>query len=83
MGRIDFGPSYFGPSSLTLVRAGRKDYVFDQRTELGWQYQIAAFSRCVSEGRVESDIMPHVATLDVMRVIDEARSQLGVAYPGE
>jgi predicted dehydrogenase len=82
-GRIDFGPSYYGPSSLTLVRAGRKDYVFDQRTELGWQYQIAAFSRCVSEGRLESDIMPHAATLDVMRVMDEARAQLGVAYPGE
>lgn len=82
-GRIDFGPSYYGPSSLNLVRAGRKDYVFDQRTELGWQYQVAAFAWGVSEGRLESDIMPHAATLDVMRVMDEARVQLGVAFPGE
>jgi predicted dehydrogenase len=81
-GRIDFGPSYYKPTSFTLVRAGRKDYVFDQRTDLGWQYQAAEFARCVSEGRVESDVMPHSATVEVMRVMDEARSQLGVAYPG-
>lgn len=82
-GRIDFGPLYYRPTSLTLVRAGRRDYVFDPGTELGWQYQVAAFARCVDEGRIESDIMPHAATLEVLRVMDEARSQLGVGYPGE
>jgi predicted dehydrogenase len=82
-GRIDFGPSYYKPTSFTLVRSGRRDYVFDQKTDLGWQYQAAEFARCVGEGKVESDVMPHSATIEVMRVMDEARTQLGVAYPGE
>lgn len=83
LGRIDFGPGYFGPTNFTLVRAGRRDSTFEQRTPLGWQYQVAEVARCVAEGRLESDIMPHAATLEVLRVMDEARRQLGVAYPGE
>ena len=82
-GRIDFGPGYYGPASVTVTRAGRRDYVFDQNTPLGWQYQVAEVARCVAEGRKESDVMPLAATLDVMRVLDEARAQLGVRYPGE
>lgn len=82
-GRIDFGPEYYGPTHFTLTRNGRRDLVFTQRTPLGWQYQLAEVARCVAEGRLQSDVMPHQATLEVMRILDDARSQLGVSYPGE
>lgn len=82
-GRIDFGPEYYGPTSLTLTRAARRAYHFEQPLDLGWQFQVAAFARTVADGRPENEIMPHRATLEVMRVMDEARAQLGVTYPGE
>ncbi|MGC4175435.1 Gfo/Idh/MocA family protein [Demequina sp.] len=82
-GRIDFGHDYYGPAGFTMVRSGRRELVFSQRTELGWQYQVAEVARCVRAGALESEVMPLSATLDVMRVLDEARAQLGVVFPGE
>ena len=71
------------PTPFTLTRAGRRDHVFEQTTEMGWQYQVAEVARGVADGRLESDVMPHSATLEIMRVMDDARAQLGVTYPGE
>jgi predicted dehydrogenase len=82
-GRIDFGHDYYGPVGFTLVREGRRELTFTQGTELGWQYQVAEVARCVRSGATESEVMPHSATLEVMDVLDEARRQLGVVYPGE
>ena len=82
-GRIDCGHDYYGPTSFTLHRDGRRAFEFSQNTPLGWQYQVAEVARCVTEGRTESSVMPHSATLEVMDVMDEARRQLGVVYPGE
>lgn len=49
----------------------------------GFSYQAAEFARCLRSGRCESDRMSHAATLRVMSVMDEVRSQVGVRYPGE
>lgn len=82
-GRIDFGREWYGPAGFSLTRDGRKSLEFRQDVPLGWQYQVAEVARCLADGRTESAIMPHAATLDVMHVMDEARRQLGVVYPGE
>lgn len=82
-GRIDFGPEYYGPTHITLTRAGRREVRFEAPVQLGWQYQLAEVARCLAAGRTESAIMPHSATLEVMDVLDAARAQLGVVYPGE
>ena len=82
-GRIDFGHDYYGPTGFTMTRDGRRELAFRQSTELGWQYQVAEVARCARAGALESDTMPLDATIEVMEVLDEARRQLGVAYPGE
>ena len=56
---------------------------FTQTTAMGWQFQVAEVARCVRAGALESEVMSHSDTLEVMRVLDEARRQLGVVYPGE
>lgn len=82
-GRIDFGREYYAPTTFTLTRAGRRQLDFTAEVPLGWQYQVAEVARCVRAGATESAVMPHAATLEVMEVLDEARRQLGVVYPGE
>ena len=82
-GRIDFGHDYYGPTQFTLTRSGRRELVFTQSTQLGWQFQVAEVARCVRAGATESEVMPLDATLEVMEILDEARLQLGVRYPGE
>ena len=82
-GRIDFGHDYYGPAGFSLTRAGRRELVFRQATELGWQFQVAEVARCVSDGLLESEVMPLAATVEVMDVLDASRAQLGVVFPGE
>ena len=82
-GRIDFSHDYYGPASFTLTREGRRSFTCEPAVELGWQYQAAEVARCVAAGRIESTVMPHSATLEVMAILDQARHQLGVRYPGE
>ncbi len=56
---------------------------FDGRVPNGFQYEIAEMARLVAEGRHESERITWDASLAVMEVLDEARRQLGVVYPGE
>ncbi len=56
---------------------------FDGRVPNGFQFEIAEMARIVAEGRRESERITWDASLAVMDVLDEARRQLGVVYPGE
>ena len=40
-------------------------------------------NRCLREGKTESDVMPLDETLDIMRMMDEIREQIGLKYPME
>ena len=49
----------------------------------GFEHEIREVHRCLEAGLIESDLMPHAETLDVMRIMDALRSQWGMRYPGE
>ena len=40
-------------------------------------------ARCVADGKQESERMTWASSRAVMSVMDEARRQVGVRYPGE
>lgn len=37
----------------------------------------------IRAGLIESPLVPHAATLDVLRIMDECRRQMGLVYPFE
>ncbi len=47
----------------------------------GFQYEVQEVIRCLYNGKTESDILPHVASMDVVKIMDEVRSQLNIVYP--
>jgi predicted dehydrogenase len=49
----------------------------------GKNYEAEEVVRCLREGRVESKVMPLTDTVAVMRIMDDARKQFGLQYPGE
>ncbi len=49
----------------------------------GYEYQIEASGEAIRNGWTECPQMPHKATLDVMKVMDELRKQWGIRYPFE
>jgi predicted dehydrogenase len=47
----------------------------------GFQYEVDEVIKCLDKSRIESDILPHKASLEVVSIMDKVRSQLGIAYP--
>lgn len=82
-GRIEFAPRFFCARSFTLVRSPEVEpevveFAFEGT---GFHFEAAEVQRCLRAGLVESPLVPHAVTLEVMALLDRIRAQLGVAYP--
>lgn len=69
-------------------------YLFDNKSRLiesavipeeinGYEYEVREVQRCLENGEKESPFVPYYETLEVMRIMDECRSQWGMVYPQE
>ena len=47
----------------------------------GFQYEIEEVIKCLNEKKIESEILPHQASIDVVKIMDAVRKQLGIIYP--
>jgi predicted dehydrogenase len=80
-GRIELPPAFFAAREFVLHRDGAEPEVFQGPTEgRGYQHEAAEVQRCLREGLLESPLVPHAATLEVMRLLDQIRSEVGVSY---
>ena len=50
---------------------------------LGYHYEATAVMQALRDGRTEVPSLPHAATLEILELLDETRSQIGVRYPGD
>ena len=49
----------------------------------GYEYEFAEAARCIAQGKLEADSMPHADTIEVMELMDSLRKSWGVVYPQE
>lgn len=49
----------------------------------GYSYELREVTRCIQQGLTESPVMPLEDSLNVMRLFDGVRAQLGVSYPND
>lgn len=90
-GRIEIGYSFNGPADFEVVTLGDGNpaptsarHTHSGRVEgKGMRFQAEEAARCVSDGMLESPIMPHDLTLRVMRAMDEMRLQTGISYAAD
>lgn len=72
---------YHGANAVKLRRAdGRHETVRGDGSLLN---EFDKASAEIREGLTQSRFVPHQATLDVMKILDECRSQMGLVYPFE
>ncbi|WP_027660219.1 Gfo/Idh/MocA family protein [Salinispora fenicalii] len=80
-GRIDLSEPFFRPSSLTMHRnATAPETIHAEIIGNGYQDEAAEVQRCLAAGMLESPLLPHTATLEVMALLDRIRAQIGVDY---
>ena len=46
----------------------------------GFQYEVEETIQCLKDGKIESDMLPHKASIDVIKIMDEVRRQLNIVY---
>ncbi|KQV08291.1 hypothetical protein ASC63_03150 [Leifsonia sp. Root112D2] len=82
--RVEIDGKFYVPSSFSVIwpdgRTERHGYT---RIGQGLRYQAHEVARCVRAGLVESPAMPLLETLQIMRTMDQIRSQIGVVYPDD
>ncbi len=47
----------------------------------GFQFEVEEVIKCLAARKIESDILPHNASISVVKIMDEVRSQLNIVYP--
>ena len=86
-GRIEIEGTFYAPTRWRLTRTGdRHDGTtmeYDGRIDNGFQYEAAEVARNITAGLSESPDLPWAQTLEIMRMLDEIRAQIGVEYPNE
>lgn len=49
---------------------------------MGYQFEAAEVMKCIEEGRIESEVVPHSFSLELMRTLDRIRESAGIVFPG-
>lgn len=77
-------PDFVFSHSAALTISGRYTYNYEPDfVSNGYNYEVEELMRCVNEGKLESDAMSLDESLNIMRTMDEIRSQWNFRYPGE
>ena len=58
------------------IRSYKTDY-----KSWGYQYQIKEVNHCLQQGKIQSDIVSHAFSLELIETLDAARKEMGLVYP--
>ncbi|HLP73098.1 MAG TPA: Gfo/Idh/MocA family oxidoreductase [Bacteroidales bacterium] len=68
---------------LRTALNGQEEKEFSLMPEgMGYQYEASEVMKCLDEGRIESPVVPHSFTLDLMKTLDRIRESAGIEFPG-
>ena len=79
-GHIQVLPVFWAANKAILVTADQKKTVKKSFKGSGFEFEIGEVCRCITEGLLESPLMPHQQSLATIRLMDAMREQMGVKY---
>jgi predicted dehydrogenase len=79
-GRIEVPTLFFRPEGYTLIRNRTAEFVDVPIRGNGMGYEAEEVMRCLNAGLIESPVIPHSSTLEVIGILDAVRAQIGVSY---
>lgn len=84
LARIEIDGPFYKPSSWRIItRDGEVQEFANSYEGNGLREEAREFERVVRAGEIESPLMTHQMTLEVMEMMDEVRRQIGLTYPNE
>ncbi len=84
-GRIEIDTPFYNQTSFKVFnQGGEVIQSYDQKIKgVGRQYQGLHLEKCVADGLLESPVLSVTESVEIMKVMDALRAQMGVKYPTE
>ncbi|MBI9105784.1 MAG: Gfo/Idh/MocA family oxidoreductase [Spirochaetales bacterium] len=84
-GKIEIDDPWYKPEAMTVFQAGKdaQPMSFPLGGLNGYEYEIREVMTCLDAGKKESSIVPLDESIEVMKTMDELRSQWGFSFPSE
>ncbi|MBT5925913.1 MAG: Gfo/Idh/MocA family oxidoreductase [Verrucomicrobia bacterium] len=83
-GRIHFHTHFWKADHMTLYTDGAESKEISMPySGNGYQFEAQEVMDCIAAGKLESGIMPHSESINLMRTMDRIRDQWGLKYPME
>ncbi len=84
-GQIFIEPTWHEAQSYTIVNneTFESQHVLLPTKGKGFTYEIEECVRCIAEGKLQSENWSHQNSLELIQILDEIRSQVGLKYPFE
>jgi len=80
-GMLSFSRKRDMSQQLTLTVNGMDPIVFSHTPEgMGYHYEAQEVMKCMEEGKIESNFVPHSFSLELMNIMDRVRSMVGVVF---
>ena len=68
---------------LVVAMNGQKEKEYSLSPEgMGYQFEAVEVMKCLDAGTLESEIVPHSFSRDLMNTLDRIRKAAGIVYPG-
>lgn len=84
LARIEIDGSFYSPNSFRVItRDGDATEYPSTYVGHGLKEEAKEFARIVRAGEIESPLMTHEKSIEIMELMDHIRSEIGVRYPGE
>jgi predicted dehydrogenase len=69
---------------LNVALNGRENKEYSMLPDgMGYQYEAMEVMKCLDEGKLQSDIVPHSFSINLMNTLDRIRQAAGIVFPGE
>ena len=84
LGRIEIDRTFYSPASMRLImQDGTTTEYPNIYKGHGLREQAAELERMVRNGEIESPLLTHKMSIEIMQTLDEIRNQIGLRYPFE
>ena len=79
-GRIILNTRFHEPTSVTIITEEKEETLDFEVDTNGYYFEADHVTKMLQAGKVESDIMNFEKTLDIMRLLDKIRNEIGLSY---
>ena len=80
-GRINLNALWHQTQSYTLTVDEQDEEILLPTKGKGFTYEIEECHHCIKENKIESELWSHQNSLELIKIVDEVRSKIGLEYP--